>query len=200
MLFTKGYYNWLHKQKYYVVVIMCLVQIHTECLPKVKELQIQDFVQFPFPLLFLPSSPSGVVCKYLLLNERKQMDNNGRLKTFLKELYGEWWVSSESCSQKQNRMCSSVVEPHCVTIGLHFLLLYLSRYRWRYLQSQRRGIWNVGGSWSARRWRYSCGSSTGPGSDQALNKWLCFLYFRITDRVLFLFPQFLSSVSIILWG
>lgn len=32
------------------------------------------------------------------------------------------------------------------------------------------------------------------------SKWLCFLFFRITDCVFFLCPQFLSSVSKLLWG
>uniref|UniRef100_A0A8D0F084 Doublecortin domain-containing protein 2 n=1 Tax=Strix occidentalis caurina TaxID=311401 RepID=A0A8D0F084_STROC len=38
-----------------------------------------------------------VSCKYLLLKRKgKQIDNNGRLKTSLKELYRAWWVSSET--------------------------------------------------------------------------------------------------------
>lgn len=50
---------------------MYLVQIHSGPLPKVRELQIQDFVWFSFPLPFLPSSPNGVVCKYSLLKGKK---------------------------------------------------------------------------------------------------------------------------------
>lgn len=97
-------------------------------------------------------------------------------------------------------MCSSVVEPHCVTIGLHFLPLYLSPHRWRYLQSQRRGVWNVGGSWSARRWRYSCGSSTGPGSDQALNKWFCFFFFQDYRLCVVSLPSISFKCTTKFWG
>lgn len=201
MLITKGYYNWLQKKKHYVVVVMYLVQIHSGPLPRVKYLQIQDFVQFPFPLPFLPPSPSGVVCKYLLLKGKKNQLT----------VMGDWrleravWGMMRQFRKLFSEAKLNVQFSSWATLCHYWTSLpstYLSHYRWRYLQSQRRRVWNVGGSWSARRWRYSCGSSTGPGSDQALNKWLCFFFFFFLGLQTVCCFSFLNSFqvySIILW-
>lgn len=182
---------------------MYLVQIHSGPLPKVRELQIQDFVWFSFPLPFLPSSPNGVVCKYSLLKGKKNKLT----------IVGDWRLPWKSCmgndgsAQKvvlRSKIRCAVQQLSHTVSPLDFTSFHsiFSHYRWRYLQSQRRGVWNVGGSWSARGWRYSCGSSTGPGSDRALNKWLffcLFLFLGLQTVCCFSFLNFFQVYSTILW-